>query len=124
MNKDYELDDVCKRFLDSAYMLVDVTKSTEIKFNFDVCWLVDNKYWRVIFICNNFISIETDTQDLLGIIRDSSHNIYTKVEKDILKEKYEIVLEWTVNYKIECKNFSWNIHELHEKEYNNLYFNE
>lgn len=124
--KEYNLEDVCKRFLDDAYLDFSFNELPTIVWTFYPFKEVDGKFWTIEFKFNSILEFSSDTSNLLDIVRDSTNIFYTWIEElhdSSSKINYMITLEWGINYKIKCEKLSWLIHELTEDEYNWLYFN-
>jgi hypothetical protein len=108
-----ELNEVCNKFLDNADLIISKNNSVDIEFIFYVYWKVDDKYWKIIFNCNNIISsnIRWDnylTNDLLLVLL---------VKVNMLNWIYNVYIEWDVELKIECKDFQWDMNTISKNEY-------
>ena len=123
----YGLVDVCKTMLDNADMSLDLSGYPSIIFNFVVYGSVDDKFWEVIFQCDEVISLKIENDN--DLLRSDSHlvldvNVIGKLIENISKDLLEKISEplpaevWLINIcgdiqiELNCCKFNWKLNEL------------
>lgn len=132
--KELLLDKVTSQYLDNADLRIQVSENFNwVKLTFIAFGKVEDNYWKVNFFCDGIISLDI----LKDINEDGGYEdcflvLNTKVlsksnnDLDAIKRSncrnidsfWSIEIYGSCSIEINCINFSWDIINLNEEEYN------
>ena len=128
----YGITDICKNMLDNADMEVDFSSYPTIRLKFVVYGSVDDKFWEIVFECEETIGLEIENDS------DVTFNEWhTVLEANVTGKKLSNVPEsvasrveardadtvWYISIfgglpiNIICVKFNWKLIELSKEEY-------
>lgn len=119
------LNEICKSLLDNADMKMNFDAFPKVKLDIYIQGTLEEKFWKVVFECNQVTSINIELLDDDITAADLVMVLDTNIKEFLNKNKEKIwridIGSGEISLLIETKKFNWQLVELSEADYRKIY---
>jgi hypothetical protein len=133
---EYGLTDVCKKMLDNADMILNLSSYPAIELKFIVHGSVDEKFWEVRFLCGGTIDLKIENEsdvtsnDIHLVLEvnvtgkpteEISENLKFRINEPVTQKVWFIDVHGHMSIELMCSKFQWSLNELTKQQYESKY---